>query len=179
MKTIISMPGYAFRKIKSLLLPPRMRVEEVCFLFAQVKKNNNEIYFMVREWHHVQSSEYAIQSESHVALLDEMRPKIIKRAHDLDATVVELHSHIGNNSAQFSSSDMYGFQEFVPHVRWRLNNKPYAAVVFTQSGFDALVWTGNQNMPTSLTEIQQRWLFWKQRHHPNRLTLGRKNSHYA
>ncbi len=179
MKTIISMTGYAFRKIKKVLLPPNMKVEEVCFLFADVEITNNEIYFMVREWHHVQSSEYDIQTSSHVALQDEMRAKIIKHAHDRDAAIVELHSHMGNDSAQFSSSDMYGFQEFVPHVRWRLKNKPYAAAVFTQFDFDALAWTETQNMPILLTEIQQKCFFWKQRYRPNGLTLGKKNSRYA
>ncbi len=177
MKTVVSIPNCMFKRIRKALLPSNMKVEEVCFLFADVKSTDYEIHFMIREWHHVESAEYDFQSANHVALRDEMRPKIIKQAHDLNAALVELHSHLGEGPAQFSSSDICGFREFVPHVRWRLSNKPYAAAVFTQSDFDALVWVGDQNIPMPLTEIQIPRFFWKRCIRPSGLTLKIRRHH--
>jgi hypothetical protein len=36
--------------------------------------------------------------------------------------------------------DFEGFTEFVPHVRWRLRGRPYAAIVVADTTFDALAW---------------------------------------
>jgi hypothetical protein len=42
---------------------------------------------------------------------------------------------------------MCGFQEWVPHIMWRLRQRPYVAVVVTPDSFDALVWqAGDQVM---------------------------------
>lgn len=177
MKTVISIPNCIFNRIRKALLPSKMKAEEVCFLFADVKSTDDEVRFIIREWHHVESAEYDFQSASHISLRDEMRPKLIKHAHDLNAAIVELHSHLGKDPAQFSSSDIFGFREFVPHVRWRLKNKPYAAAVFTRSDFDALVWVGDQNIPIPLTEIQTPRFFWKRRIRPNGLTLKKRRHH--
>ena len=37
---------------------------------------------------------------------------------------------------------MLGLGDWVPHVRWRLPGRPYAALVFGDDSFDGLVWTG-------------------------------------
>jgi len=101
-----------------------------------------------------------------VQLEDKMRPKIIKMAFDMDTAIVELHSHM-YEPAKFSPSDFEGFEEFVPHVRWRLNGKPYAAIVFSKSDFDAVVWIDGPEEYQQLTEI----MVGKQHLYPNRLTL--------
>jgi len=81
-----------------------------------------------------------IQTSYHIELADVVRARVIKRAHDLGATLIEMHSHLGKWPAQFSPSDIAGFHEWVPHVRWRLKGKPYAALVVTRRGFDGLAW---------------------------------------
>jgi hypothetical protein len=55
-------------------------------------------------------------------------------------SLIEFHSHPAPWPAQFSGSDFHGFDEFVPHVLWRLKGRPYAAVVVAPRGFDALAW---------------------------------------
>lgn len=47
--------------------------------------------------------------------------------------------------AKFSWSDWYGFQDFVPHIQWRLPGRPYGALVFTQKTFDGLYWKDDFN----------------------------------
>ncbi len=97
-----------------------------------------------------------------------MRPKIIKRAFDEQASIIEIHSHPYDLPARFSGSDLVGFEDFVPHVWWRLRGAPYSALVFSQTDFDGLVWVDNPRMPIQLEELKVgiRSL------QPNRLTLN-------
>ena len=74
-------------------------------------------------------------------LTDEARIGLIKRAHVLQASLAEFHSHLSPWPAAFSLSDRMGLKETVPHMRWRLKRRPYLAVVVAPSGFDALVWS--------------------------------------
>ena len=66
-----------------------------------------------------------------------------------------MHSHPfpGIGAAAFSWSDRRGLTETVPHMRWRLKNKPYGAIVVAPEGFDALVWIDNPAVPLPLEGI--------------------------
>ena len=101
--------------------------------------------FQVIEWEPVLTDDFVIQTSFHIELTDAVRARVIKRAHDLGATLVEMHSHLGKWPAQFSLSDIAGFHEWVPHVRWRLKGKPYAALVVTRKGFDGLAWIESED----------------------------------
>ena len=105
-------------------------------------------------------ADFAFQSAFHIALADEAQARLIKRAWDLRAAFVELHSHVGFDSksaapvaAAFSPSDLSGFEEFVPHVRWRLRGAPYVAIVVTSAEFDSMVWDGESKSPVALAAV--------------------------
>jgi hypothetical protein len=106
-------------------------------------------------------ADFSFQSAFHIALTNEAQARLIKRAWDLGAAFVELHSHVGIDpekgevpvAAAFSPSDLSGFEEFVPHVRWRLGGAPYVAIVVTNAEFDAMVWDGESRMPVALTAV--------------------------
>jgi hypothetical protein len=125
------------------LLPRRFRWEEAAFVFAQGEKNEGNFTFRSLEWLPVPPSGFASRSRYHFELTDEARAAVIKRAHDLGASLVEFHSHTSRWAAAFSASDLSGFEEFVPHIFWRLRGRPYAAVVVTRSGIDGLAWLEN------------------------------------
>lgn len=86
-----------------------------------------------------------------IDLTDEFRAGIIKQAHDRDAMLIEFHSHPFPMPAAFSGFDIKGLREFVPHVRWRLKGKPYAAVVVAPTTFDAVIWQNDEPEPLSIT----------------------------
>ncbi len=115
-------------------------VEQVAFLQASYSKNKNNILFVCNDLLKIPPSGFDFQSDYHISLSDETRQSIIKSAWDSGYCLIETHSHINNDPVQFSYSDMKGFNEFVPHIRWRLNNLPYIALVFNKISFDALVW---------------------------------------
>ena len=135
------------------LLPKRFLVEEAAFMFVRHDIKNEDEIFKYLEWFPVPPNGFLSRSGYHFELTDEVRAKAIKQAHDLNASLVELHSHKGRQPAQFSPSDLLGFREFVPHVLWRLKMRPYLAVVVSRSGFDGLVWMVNPDDPKGLDGI--------------------------
>ena len=118
----------------------------------------------------MKSNEYEYKSRYHIELKDGIRPKIIKMAADSDTSIIEIHSHPFAEQARFSYSDFSGFKEFVPHLFWRLKNKPYAAIVFSKNDFDSLAWMETPNIPEQTTEllIDEKHLF------PNCLSLKKE-----
>jgi hypothetical protein len=126
-------------------------VEQVAFLFTEPPRDDEPL--RVREIYRVPREGFEFQSDYHVALTDDVRGRVIKRAHDLGGCLVEVHSHGGGPPAWFSPSDLRGFAEWVPHVRWRLRRRAYIALVFADEAFDALVWAGEDNTPTPLAAL--------------------------
>ncbi len=97
-------------------------------------------------------TDFAFQSTFHLELSPETHARVIKSAFDRQACLVEFHSHRSGWPARFSDSDLAGFEEFVPHVRWRLAGRPYAAVVFHETTLDALAWLGDS--PVQVEGVQ-------------------------
>jgi hypothetical protein len=135
------------------LLPNNSRCEEAAFGFAKTRTENDRLVFDLVEFLPVPKEGFASRSELYLQLTDEMRALVIKHAHDLRASLIEFHSHPFQHLAEFSPSDRFGFEEFVPHVNWRLKGQPYAAFVFTHNNFDALAWLETVDSPINLTEI--------------------------
>jgi hypothetical protein len=150
---ILSVPDAIYDAVRRHLLPPQPRVEEAAFLYATDTARPDGHRLECHEWWPVPPDGFASRSAHHLELTDATRASIIKRAHDLGACLVELHSHVGPWPAQFSPSDLAGFADFVPHVFWRLKNCAYAAVVFAQTGIDAFIWTTDPRSPERLTGI--------------------------
>lgn len=173
-QSVISIPQKIYNAIYAHLFPRKIKAEEVAFIFASVNKSDKAIKFEFKEWYRVRASDYRHQSLGHVELKDLMRPKIIKMAFDYNTALVEVHSHPYSQPARFSYSDFQGFEEFVPHVWWRLKGRPYAAIVFSKFDFDALVWVDNPKNPHQLTEV----VVDNQRFYPNCLTLRSRGKKY-
>lgn len=150
----LGLPAAVYQAVRQHLLPAPSRLEQGGFLFARFNDDGANAAFTCMDWMPLNAEDYETQSQDYLELTDAARARVFKRAHDLDACLVELHSHPGPYPAAFSSSDMRGFEEFVPHVRWRLKGKPYAAVVVATSGFDALAWVDTTEAPVQLHAIE-------------------------
>lgn len=153
-RIILELPKEVHKAILLHLLPKGAKEERAAFVFAKVDEVQDEYLFRYLEWVPVGAEGLEHSSAYYLELTDEMRGNVIKRAHDLGATIVEFHSHLGHWPAAFSESDRAGFDEFVPHVWWRLKGRGYAAVVVTESGFDALAWLTGPRQPQPLTAIR-------------------------
>jgi hypothetical protein len=147
--TSISVPADVYLDLIAHLSPTD--VEHVAFLFTRPLAVGSPL--RVIEIYRVPPEGFDFQSDYHVELTDDVRALVIKRASDLAGCLIEAHSHTGGPPAAFSESDLYGFRDWVPHVRWRLGKRPYAALVFAGDSFDALVWEGDDDAPRPLSSL--------------------------
>jgi len=125
-------------------------VEHVAFMFTEPEQAGSPL--RVRELYRVPREGFDYQSDLHVSLTDETRALVIKRASDIGGCLIEAHRH-KHGPAGFSRSDLLGFAEWVPHVRWRLRQRPYLALVIAGNQFDALVWDSAPDTVSELTSL--------------------------
>lgn len=135
------------------LLPKKFIAEEAAFVFTRRDEKASGYVFQAVDWYPVPPTGFLSRSAVHLELADEIRGVVIKQAHDLGASLVEFHSHTGRWPVAFSVSDLSGFEEFVPHIWWRLRGRPYGAVVVGQSGFDGLMWLQDPKQAAHLDGI--------------------------
>lgn len=156
MSTIaLAMPMTVWMALHRHLLPSESSMEQGAFLLAnfEPRPQGGGIFWHV-ETQLLQREDYDSQEDDYLELKDKTRARLIKIAHDRQASLVEFHSHPSPYPACLSPSDMRGLKDFVPHVRWRLKGRPYAAVVVAPSGFDGLAWIGPDADANALGEIQ-------------------------
>ena len=115
MKLHLSLPEQIRQKIWSHLLPKDFISEEAAFMFVKSERKDGFINFSYLEWYPVMPDGFVRQDKYHFEITDEVRASVIKRAHDLEASIVELHSHEATLPVAFSPTDFMGFHEFVPY----------------------------------------------------------------
>lgn len=150
---VLEMPLARYQKLKTHLLPRRCQAEEAAFLFCQSVPAEGSERFSFLESYLVPVTDFIHRSLFALELSDLCRARVIKRAHQLSASLIEIHSHPLGLRTLFSSSDLIGFADFVPHVWWRLKGRPYAAIVVGPSGFDSLCWLSNPKKPDAVLEL--------------------------
>lgn len=150
---ILKLTDNNYNRLWSHLLPQNSDTEQAAFLFCTTTQDEEGIVFEAVDHALFGPSDFVVQYEDYIELTDESRSGIIKRAHRSNTALAELHSHPGAWPAAFSMSDRNGLRETVPHMRWRLQNRPYLAIVVAPSGFDALVWSPKANRPEPLAGI--------------------------
>lgn len=161
MKCYLEISHKTYNLIINHLLPPNPIDEESAFIFAESKVENNTIEFKYLDSILIPNEGYTFKSGCFIQLNNDTKAKVIKRAYDLKASMIELHSHIIDRPAEFSISDFEGFKDFVPNVQWRLGGKPYAAIVVSQNSFDGLVWPvkNSDPVPLSFIKIDKRLIY--------------------
>jgi len=124
--------------------------EQAAFLFTAPPSAVEPL--RVVKVHAVPRAETLEPSPFYLALSDEVRARVIARASSLGGCLVEAHNH-PHGPAAFSATDLAGFEEWVPHVRWRLAGRPYIALVLADEEFDALVWQDADGVPEGLDRL--------------------------
>lgn len=129
--------------------------EQVIFLFFSRTATLDGDVFRVEDFYIVPSHELVHESPFHAEVSGDAQAKVIKMAWDTSLALGEIHSHPGcRRGTSFSLSDLAGFSEFVPHVRWRLKSAPYVALVFGDTDFDALAWINDPNLPEPVNVLE-------------------------
>jgi hypothetical protein len=135
----IHLNDQTYKKIKRHL--SKGRTEQVAFLFLSGIGDAESDMFEVVDCYLVPEAELVAESPYHAEVSEEAQAKVVKMAWDRHLILGEAHSHRGSQfPTEFSPSDLHGFEDFVPHVWWRLKKGPYFALVFGEKDFDALAW---------------------------------------
>jgi len=153
MRVSLKIPQTMYGALRNHLFSDDSTLEEAAFLFARGTTKEKGLVFECIEWYPVPAEGFAHRSSFYLELTDEVRAMVIKTAHDLGASLVEVHSHTGPWPAKFSPSDFYGFEDFVPHILWRLKGRPYLAVVMTHQELDALAWLTTPDSPRAVDAL--------------------------
>jgi hypothetical protein len=168
MKALLKFDAGEYDDLIAHLLPPDNEQEQAAFVFARVTRTPHQIVFEAAEFAKLGPTDFITQYEDFLEITDETRARLIKRAHDLDTSLVEFHSHGGPWRPSFSPADRAGLKETVPHMWWRLRKRPYLAIVVAKAGFDALLWLDDPKLPRPLDGLFADSLFLK----PTNLSLG-------
>jgi hypothetical protein len=150
----LELPVVVHNDLMAHLLPRRPKSEEVAFVFCHSVRTAREVRLSFLESYLVPATGFIYKSLFGIELSDACRGSVIKRAHELNASLIEMHSHPLAGTVEFSPSDRNGFSDFVPHVWWRLKQRPYAAIVVGPRGFDSLCWFSNCGRPDCVLELQ-------------------------
>jgi len=142
------------------LLPEDSYCEQAAFLYATHATIGDDMVFDVVAHELLENDDFTAQCSDYLELADEARARIIKRAYAVNGCIVEIHSHPwGDSPAEFSVSDRVGLKQTVPHVRWRLMERPYLALVVGLFSYDALIWAlGDQPAPLVVQVGRERLL---------------------
>lgn len=125
--------------------------EQVGFFLADFDAGGRA--FVAREWRAIPASGFELQSPFHVTLTDEAKGSVIRWAWDRGLCLIEAHSHREPDPAELSPSDLWGLSEWVPHLSWRLQGRPYAALVVAVEGVDGLAWVDGTGAPESVMSL--------------------------
>lgn len=173
MEYFINLTSQDKHRIWRHLLPEGELRESAAFVFASVKRGADKLELTADDVLLIGQDGYASRRRDYMQLSDESRVAVIKRAHQTHTALIEFHSHPFDSrwAPSFSLTDMNGFAETVPHMWWRLPDRPYAAIVVAPSGFDALVWVDRPTEPIPLTALRSGTVLI----YPTGLTLGERH----
>lgn len=155
MQRIISIPQKIDRVVRAHLF--QSNLEQGAFLMANVELNKKRICFDVVDVYLVPKEGWQVQHEVYLEMKDSERAKIMNLARQGGYAVIDCHSHPDSDSrVAFSPSDRLGITDFAAYAKWKLDGKPFAAMVWGERSVDAVIWWGDFLQPELVDEVQIR-----------------------
>jgi hypothetical protein len=138
MKRTIEIPEQIYRKVHGHLF--QNKVEQGAFLFARHEQGQNSRLVVV-DFYLVPRRGWEVQEELYLEMRDSERGKIMRLARNKKLAAIDCHSHPhAEDDVWFSTSDVAGITEFSKYARWKLDGKPFVAMVFGKNSVDAVQW---------------------------------------
>jgi len=129
-------------------------LEQGAFLFANVIMTTYKLNLQVVDSYFIPPEGWEFQLDLYLEMKDEERAKLMKHARDGNFAVIDCHSHPGSGGdVRFSPSDERGMQEFAIYAKWKLDGKPYAAMVWGESSADAFMWVEDFSQAHQVDEV--------------------------
>jgi len=153
MKRIIIIPAAIAEALRAHLFQDEL--EQGAFLFAQADERVGTLSLRVVDVYLVPPTGWQIQEEVYLEMKDAERAKIMKMARDRSFAAIDCHSHPGTmGDVSFSPSDRKGISDFAPYAKWKLDARPFAAMVWAETSVDAVIWHGDFAAPQAVNAIQ-------------------------
>jgi hypothetical protein len=152
MRSELHVPAITYQKVLGHLFS-NMETEHAAFLYTRISASESTLVLSVEDHFLVPPDGFLRRSAYHFELRDDIQRQVIKGAHSRDCGLVEAHSHPFPTPACFSETDVLGLTDWVPHVRWRLAGRPYAAIVVAPGSFDGIVFSARDTQAVLDTVI--------------------------
>jgi hypothetical protein len=145
----VTIPGPLFARLNAHLF--QSDLEQGAFLFGQAAEDT----FSVVDVHLVPESGWEVQLEVYLEMKDSERARIMAKAVQMRASVVDCHSHPGaRDDVWFSPSDIAGINAFAQYAKWKLRGGVYVATVWGESSVDAVFWSGSFERPARIECVE-------------------------
>jgi hypothetical protein len=145
-------PESLYQALRKHLL--RGKKEQGAFLFATDATGFSGITLKVEGIYLIPGEAWAVQKSYYLELSQAEKVKIMLLARKRDCHLIECHSHRGpHGMAIFSPSDIYGLEEFISYVRWKLPGKKYGALVWTKKSVYGQLWDPGSLTPRTLKGV--------------------------
>jgi len=149
----IIIPARLYEVLKQHLF--KGRKEQGAFLFASETSGTSWVNLVAEDIYLIPSEGWDVQESTYLELSEEEKVKVMLMARKRNCHLIECHSHRSLYAAAcFSPSDIYGLEEFVGYVRWKLPGKKYGALVWTKSSVCGQVWGGTNPSPIPVKEVR-------------------------
>ena len=153
MKNIITIPAFIVAKLREHLF--QNEKEQGAFLFARATTGDGGVNLIAEHFYLVPARGWEVQMEVYLEMKDSERGKIMKLARDKNLCAIDCHSHPHSGAdVWFSPSDIAGISDFAQYARWKLNGKPFAAMVWGDESLDAVLWSGEFAEAQRVHEVQ-------------------------
>lgn len=130
-------------------------LEQGAFLFSRPERGDAELRLVVEDSYLVPPRGWEVQMEVYLQMRDSERAKIMKLARDRDLAAIDCHSHPNSGeNVWFSPSDIAGITEFAQYAKWKLDGRPFAAMVWGEKSVDAVMWQAEFAGAEPVTEVQ-------------------------
>ena len=129
-------------------------IEQGAFLFARPEERGDSLSLTVEDSYLVPSRGWEVQMDVYLQMKDSERGKIMQKARAKRLCAIDCHSHPhAGADVWFSPSDIKGITEFADYAKWKLDGRPFAALVWGEESVDAVVWSGDFSEPIAATTI--------------------------
>lgn len=129
-------------------------IEQGAFLFARAEHGADGLALVVEDSYLVPPRGWEVQMDVYLQMKDSERAKIMQMARAKNLCAIDCHSHPhAEGDVWFSPSDVAGITEFADYAKWKLNGRPFAAIVWGEASVDAVVWSGDFAGPMTAKEI--------------------------
>ena len=130
-------------------------IEQGAFLYARAEKGAEGMSLVVEDYYIVLPRGWEVQKDVYLQMKDTERAKIMQLARAKQLCAIDCHSHPhAEGDVWFSSSDVTGITEFADYAKWKLDGRPFAAIVWGETSVDAVVWSGDFAGPTTARDIR-------------------------